>query len=235
MAFAYPIQARNLCEPETFKVAIDIGHTPRSGGAISARGKPEYEFNRQMASELRDELVKRGFQSTILINETAQEISLRSRTRVAHKHGAKLFISIHHDSVQPKYLSRWTVDGVTRRYSDRFSGYSLFYSNKNPWEASSKAFAFLLGEELLRRGHSPSLHHAEPIRGENRPLIDERLGVYRFDDLVVLKTALMPAVLVECGIIVNRDEELALTSTEFRNRINEAILAAVESFCELPQ
>lgn len=33
----------------------------------------------------------------------------------------------------------------------------------------------------------PSLHHAEPIHGENRELLDTTLGIYRFDDLTVLK------------------------------------------------
>jgi len=33
------------------------------------------------------------------------------------------------------------------------------------------------------------------------------LGLYRFNDLEVLKTAPMPAALLETGIIVNRREE----------------------------
>ena len=55
----------------------------------------------------------------------------------------------------------------------------------------------------MAAGEKPSLYHAEPIAGENRPLLDRRLGVHRFDGLAVLKTATMPAVLVEAGVIVN--------------------------------
>jgi hypothetical protein len=50
-------------------------------------------------------------------------------------------------------------------------------------------------------------HHAEPIKGENRELVNPELGIYRFDDLIVLKSAAMPAALLECGVIVNRSEE----------------------------
>ena len=58
----------------------------------------------------------------------------------------------------------------------------------------------------------PSLHHAEPIEGENREVIDRLNGVYRFDDLVVLRSAAMPAVLLEAGIIKHREEELIVAT-----------------------
>ena len=59
----------------------------------------------------------------------------------------------------------------------------------------------------MAAGEKPSLYHAEPIAGENRLALDRRLGVHRFDGLAVLKTATMPAVLVEAGVIVNPDDE----------------------------
>ena len=34
------------CPRSTFRVVIDVGHTATSPGADSARGVPEYEFNR---------------------------------------------------------------------------------------------------------------------------------------------------------------------------------------------
>jgi N-acetylmuramoyl-L-alanine amidase len=43
------------------------------------------------------------------------------------------------------------------------------------------------------------LHHAEPVAGESRELIDRALGIYRYDELAVLRTATMPAVLFEAG------------------------------------
>ncbi len=43
-------------------------------------------------------------------------------------------------------------------------------------------------------------------------LIDEEAGVYRYDHLIVLHSAHMPAVLLEAGSIVNRQEELELTN-----------------------
>jgi N-acetylmuramoyl-L-alanine amidase len=41
----------------------------------------------------------------------------------------------------------------------------------------------------------------------------------------------MPAVLLEAGSIVNRDEELLLSTSEHQSLISAAIADAVESFC----
>ena len=62
-------------------------------------------------------------------------------------------------------------------------------------------------------------------------LIDEEAGVYRYDHLIVLHTARMPAVLLEAGSIINRQEELELATSERRLMVAEAVTAAVEEFC----
>jgi N-acetylmuramoyl-L-alanine amidase len=61
--------------------------------------------------------------------------------------------------------------------------------------------------------------------------LDPARGVYRFDGLVVLKATKAPAVLLEAGIIVNREEELVLASSERQEEIGAAALAAVTRFC----
>ena len=53
------------------------------------------------------------------------------------------------------------------------------------------------------------------------------LGIYRFDDLIVLKSAAMPAVLLECGVIVNRAEEAELLTEQRQQKVVAAIYEAV--------
>ena len=43
----------------------------------------------------------------------------------------------------------------------------------------------------------------------------------------------MPAVLLEAGSIINRDEELAMNSPERQDMISAAVAGAVKQFCEL--
>jgi N-acetylmuramoyl-L-alanine amidase. len=43
-----------------------------------------------------------------------------------------------------------------------------------------------------------------------RLLVDPEAGVYRYDQLIVLRQTHVPAVLLEAGSIINRNEELLL-------------------------
>jgi N-acetylmuramoyl-L-alanine amidase len=45
-------------------------------------------------------------------------------------------------------------------------------------------------------------------------LLNKETGVYRYDQLIVLRKTRMPAVLLEAGSISNRDEELDMMSPE---------------------
>ena len=146
--------------------------------------------------------------------------------RVHAAGGADLLLSIHHDSVQEKFLAPWMAQGVERRFSDRYAGFSLFVSRKNPQLARSLACASSIGAELRRAGFKPSLYHAEPIRGESKPFADRVNGVHYYDNLVLLRHARGPALLFEAGVIVNRDEELELSSEPRRKRMADAFSAA---------
>jgi N-acetylmuramoyl-L-alanine amidase len=208
-----------------FVVALDIGHTPSKGGAISARGVLEYEFNRRLVTELFAQLQSLGFPRSFIINPQGNEIRLVQRSAEANAQSADLFLAIHHDSVKDRFLKTWEASGKTQKYCDDFHGYSIFFSNKNAKAVESLAFASKLGQALLNAGFTPTLHH---VAQEHRPIVDKKKGIYAFDDLVVLKTARMPAVLLECGVIVNRSEEENLNSPVYRKRLVDAICRAIQ-------
>jgi N-acetylmuramoyl-L-alanine amidase len=212
-------------------VAIDIGHTVATPGAVSARGEDEFNFNQRIAQQLFARLQKSAVIAPYLINPGGGRIGLIDRPKLAAAKGAELLISIHHDSANDRYLESWDPngDGRTRKYSDRFRGYGIFVSMKNRQSDPSLHFARLIGDSLKSQGFLFSPHHAEPIKGENRPIIDESRGIYQYDDLIVLKHAPMPAVLVECGVIINRAEEVELKKPEVQAKIVETLAKAIES------
>ena len=129
----------------------------------------------------------------------------------ANKMAADLFLSIHHDSVPKQFLEKWEYEGEKRTFSDRFQGHSVFISNDNPDREGSLLFGQLIGREMKTRGLQYTPHYVEPFMGNRRRvLVDADAGVYRFDQLVVLRMTRMPAVLLEAGSIIHRDEELEL-------------------------
>jgi len=205
-------------------VAIDVGHSSVAPGATSARGVPEHVFNRSLANEVAAALEKAGI-GHYLIGADGKMNALIDRVRAARP-GDHL-ISIHHDSVQEHFLETWDVEGVERRFSDRYAGFSLFVSRKNPRLAESLRCASLIGASMRGAGYQPSLYHAEPIRGESKPFADRVNGVHYFDNLVVLRHAKGPAVLFEAGVIVNREEERRLALEPDRRRMAVAIASAL--------
>jgi len=214
---------------ESHIVALDVGHTKVSPGAISASGIPEYEFNLRIAQRLEATLQEGGTIQAFLINSEKSR-TLPERTRIAASKHADLFVSIHHDSAQDKYLDeREATDGKTQRYTNKFSGYSVFVSRKNPHYEQSLDLARRIGR-AMKVNFKFATHHNEPIAGENRPIVDPEAGVYAFDDLVVLKTASMPAVLVECGVIVNPEEEKSLLTAERQATITAAVVRGIRDY-----
>ena len=190
---------------------MDVGHYYGAPGATAASGKAELEFNQELAYEVRHALEIRGFDVRMIEEQPV----LPERTRAAQ--GADLFLSLHHDAVRQELLPD----------AELYSGFSLFVSRLNPRLDKSIACASAIGARLRTVGLAPSRYHADPVLGESRPYADEKNGVHFFDNLAVARTAAMPAVLVEAGVIVNRREEQALRDSGVRQRIAHAIAEGV--------
>ena len=196
------------------EVAVDVGHYAAEPGVISANGVPEFQFNLALASDVKAKLEEN--QITVrLIGERGDYAVLHHRTRDAR--GADLFVSIHHDSVRERFLPE----------ADRFAGFSLFISRSNPQPGKSLACASAIGVKLRAAGFTPSRYHADPVFGAPRPFADEANGVHYYDNLAVARTAAMPSVLVEAGVIVNRDEEQRMRDPQVRRRIAAAVAGGV--------
>jgi N-acetylmuramoyl-L-alanine amidase len=221
------------CDRASFHLVVDVGHSEKSYGAISARGATEYEFNLRLATQIVQALLDQSFiKTTLLITTDPKRSGLLARADRANKMGADLFLSIHHDSVPKKFIEKWEYEGNKHVFSDRFPGHSVFISNDNPDRAGSLLFGQLIGRELKAHGLQYTPHYVEPFMGNRRRvLVDADAGVYRFDQLVVLRMTRMPAVLLEAGSIIHRDEESKLLAPERRNLIAESVAAAVEGFC----
>src|SRR5262245_54309541 len=201
---------RPACDHAAFRVVVDVGHTAESPGAPSARGFWEYDFNLRLATLIKQKLLAAGLGKTVLlVTDGPARKSLFVRVGRANKLSADLFLSIHHVSVPDSFLERWEYEGQAHGFSDRFKGHSIFFSNENVDPAASLLFGQLLGEQLQARGLQYTPHYIEKFMGHRqRLLVDAKMGVYRYDQLIVLRTTQMPAVLLEAGSIINRSEEL---------------------------
>lgn len=206
-------------------IAIDVGHYLARPGATSARGVPEFEYNLELARGIADAVRSRGHDVMMIGDDGLAADLYRRSPRAA---GRDLLISVHHDSVHAEYMSYWDYEDATLRYSDMQAGYSLFVSRRNPQLPRSRQCASAFGAALQRAGFVPSRYHADPVIGEAREYADADYGVHYYDNLVVLHTATIPAMLFEAGVLVNRQEELAMRDPSVRSRIARSAADAVD-------
>ncbi len=222
------------CNRAAFRAVIDVGHTFEDPGATSARGVTEYQFNLNLAKTIEQKLTVAGFGRTVLLVTSGPAMKgLFARVRNANTMQADLYLSIHHDSVPEQFLENWDYDGKPNRFSDRFTGHSLFVSFDNPELKASLLFGKFLGNQLKARDLQYTRHYTEAIMGSRRrELVDPEAGVYRYDKLIVLRETTMPAALLEAGSIVNRSDEQTLASPERQALIAAAVTDAADKYCD---
>ncbi len=221
------------CDRANFRIILDVGHSAEVPGALSARGVGEYTFNLNLARVVEKKLHDAGFSKAQLLITPGKAIAgLVSRVHFATRNPADLFLAIHHDAVPDKFLQKWTYEGKEHAYCDRFKGHSLFVSHVNEHYKESLQFARFLGYQLKQQGLQYATQYTEKFMGiRQRQLVDPETGVYRFDNLVVLMSTNMPAVLFEAGSIINREEELVMADPKHQELLASAVTKAVESFC----
>lgn len=229
-----PASAASKCDRAKFRVILDVGHTAESYGAMSARKVPEFEFNLNLGKRIEERLKADGFAETVLlVTEGKARPSLMKRVAVANKKGADLFLSIHHDSVPGIYAESWQFEGKKSQFNDMFGGYSVFVSKQNPHYGESLRFARMVGNQMAGKELQFARQYDQWFMGKyQRELLDIEAGVYRYDQLIVLRMTRMPAVLLESGSIINREEELVMASDEHKNKVAAAVTAAVADYCE---
>jgi len=200
-------------------VAVDVGHGGKDTGAISARGRTEFAFNRDFAGVLAATLRKREL-GVREVNFDGNIGSLAARPQAAV--GSDFFIAVHHDSIGEPWLIDWTWNGQPQTYTEVKRGYGIFVSAQNPDLETSLRCASTIGVMMRRAGFEPSPWHARkhlPADAEN--------GVWYYDNLVVLYRTTLPAVLFEAGVIKHRDEELELLDPERQARMADAVATGI--------
>ena len=206
------------------EVAVDVGHTLAASGAVSARGRKEFDFNRVLAERVAKSLAARGL-GVRPINFDGLIASLDARPQEAA--GSDFFIAIHHDSVQAELLEEWEWAGTPQTFSDRHTGFSMFVSRNSPDLETSLRCASAIGARMRRMGFVGATHHADSLANHPRPYADEQNTVHYYDNLVVLYRTTLPAVLFEAGVIKHRDEELALLDPVRQERMADAIATGI--------
>ena len=209
-------------------IVIDPGHGGKDPGAVSPLGLYEKDINLIVSKYLKQELEQQGFR-VILTRSSDIFLTLDQRTKIAKKHNADLFISVHANANNSRsvngaeiyYLSPSRLDSQKRAVklanSENFNGQEL------PRDVKA-----ILWDMVISKNHSLSIETSNILYFTFKKL-GFNIKPPRQAPFYVLRHAYTPSVLVEIGYLTNAQEEKALQKKHYQKQIAQGIALAVSS------
>ncbi len=216
-------------------IAIDAGHGGDDPGAIGLLGTREKDVVLRMARDLYRMVKAHPGMRPVMIRRGDYYVDLRSRMRLARKHKADLFISIHANSARKRSARGVSVYTLSSRGAT---------SQAAKWLAERENRADIIGGTRIRPGvdkglakmlldlsqtstSKASVDAASVVLRELSKITHvHRRGLERAG-FVVLKSPDVPSILIETGFISNPSEEVRLRSRRYQRRIARRILRGI--------
>jgi N-acetylmuramoyl-L-alanine amidase len=218
-------------------VAIDAGHGGEDPGAVGANGTREKVVTLAISRKLAKLVQKEPGMRAVLIRDGDYFIPLRKRMRLARKHKADLFVSIHADAFRDRRVRGSSVYTLSHRGAS---------SEAAKWLAEKENSADLIGgidlsendnllaTVLLDMTQNATMEHsrvaAKKVLANLKSVGAVHKGSVQKAGFVVLKSPDIPSMLVETAFISNPAEEKRLRSNAHQAKLAKAILGGVKSY-----
>lgn len=221
-------------------IVIDPGHGGHDSGA-KKNGVVEKDVVLAFSKTLRKKLEETGRYRVLMTRETDKFVPLGDRTAFAEKHNASLFIAVHAD-----YASS-SARGASI-YSLRPSVAKRLKSNARARASDveipeSKFAAIDAGDsDVVKKMLADRATAAVEVTHQRTDLFSRSVVEYMGDTtnlrsnphktaaFKVLKSALVPSVLIELAYVTNKNDAKLLKSESWRRKVADSITDAVDSY-----
>ncbi|MFZ5516975.1 MAG: N-acetylmuramoyl-L-alanine amidase [Candidatus Zhuqueibacterota bacterium] len=221
------------------KIVIDPGHGGKDPGAVGRKYRTyEKDVVLGIARHLKELLVSQLGIDVLMTREDDRFIELYQRTEFANRNQAKLFISIHANSVE----NNSRVRGVSTYFlgpgkSEEARQVARLENSVIKYENESK-YADLTQENFILSSMAQNIYNlesqdlAEMVQKEitQECGLKDR-GVIQAEFYVLWKAS-MPNILIETAYISNANEENLLRSNAFQKKQAMAIFRSIKKFKE---
>ena len=215
-------------------VVLDAGHGGSEVGAQGPTGLNEKDVVLDVARHVARMLRRRLGVAVVMTRESDQVIPLDERAGIANNHDGDLFVSIHANASRGRNASGAETYFLAMQASDDAAESVAAEENRaagvTEGTASGDDLEMILWDLAQSEHRTESFLLAETIQNELNGLLGTRDRGVRQAPFRVLMGVQMPAVLVEVAFISNPEEEAALRTAEFRERIAEAIARSIEEY-----
>lgn len=218
-------------------VMIDPGHGGKDSGAVGKNRSLEKVIVLQIAKRLKKKIDAIPNMKAVLTRSTDRYISLRGRLRLARKHKADLFVSIHADAALRRtargssvYIlsnrgassesARWLAqreNASDLKFGVDIGDYDKDVSNmimQIQQDATIESSYLLAKKTIQQMKHIGKVH---------KPHV-ERAG------FAVLKSPDIPSMLVETAFISNPEEERRLKTAAYQEKIATSIAKGIQAY-----
>ena len=223
-------------------IVLDPGHGGNDSGAVRF-GTIEKQVVLAFALALKARLEATGRYTVLMTRDTDRFIPLHERREFAERHKAALFIAIHADYAGSSargatiYSLRENVaNELARSVKGERSEHLLTSRELETVQAAKADTGALKGilsdlatrETLATRSRTGTfVRSVIEFLGQSTNLMG---NPDRGAAFAVLRTAQVPAVLIELGYVTNQRDALQLRSEEWRQRVATSIVTAVENY-----
>lgn len=189
-------------------IVIDPGHGGEDGGAEGANGTIEKDLNLAVSLELKALLDEAGI-PVIMTRE--EDVSLGDQEKSTISARKKDDTKKRLEMVEKVGTKLYVGVHMNKFTESKYRGAQVFYSKNNP---QSRSFGVVMQKSLI-----------EGIAdGNTREALVAGSGVY------ILNKTTVPAIIVECGMLSNPDEEKLLTTSEYQKKLARCIYVGITDY-----
>jgi N-acetylmuramoyl-L-alanine amidase len=224
-------------------IVIDPGHGGEDPGARKF-GTVEKDVVLSFSLKLRDKLASTGFYKVMMTRDSDVFIPLEERRRFAERHQAALFIAIHADYTERASARGATIYSLRPHVADALkrsaeaemretvlSGKQVALAKQA--EADVDALRGILTDkarDLIERNQVRTSMLARSLLDFVGSTTNMMENPDRSAAFVVLKTAKVPAILLELGYITNTQDAQQLNSDRWRDKVSASVATAINQY-----
>lgn len=216
------------------RIVLDPGHGGNDPGAQGPSGLKEKDVTLAVAHKVAPILARQGIQVTLTRDED-RYVTLEERTARANTFGADLFVSIHCNAAENKTrrgVETYVLDTTTSDMAGRVAARENATSTASTNEVAQLLASMRLADQATRSTRFAELLQRAGVASLTQQYSDVQDGGLHRAAFYVLVGARMPAVLFETSYISNAVEEQRLGSSDYQQRLADAIANAVKAYKE---
>jgi len=233
--------ANAAVKAEDFTVVLDPGHGGSDFGAVhtekSKKGKvlfSEKDAVLGLAIETKRQLEKKGY-PVLLTRDRDADIALNARTAIANRAKAKIFVSLHMNSLETgkaegveTYLLNSTTDRTSRRLAElENKGLDPTQGSKLTGETEVN---LILKDMTIDGNVTESKRLACALQDHLTAVTKQRPRGVKQAMFVVLLGADMPTALLEAGFVTSERDRKLITSEHGVRAMAAAMVRALEQY-----